>query len=372
MTDQPEPPTKRRQRDEPQPDSTSKVGPLPIGGDKAVNAVSERLASKKARLASQPASTTIALPDLSERLGSLAHRLKASTLWKAQVDPTETLIDQPSVNFPEPRNSDHSNSAEGTVEDPGILNSSRTQRMTPEPPGDVSSPPNQASAITSSRETVAAEPKRFGIEAPHSNQVAEPSGFRLPLSDSHAFERGGSIDEARTGDHSSVSISRSDAIRVDVSTNAKNRSLSLGSSATSVDGGHGDSSNPGIVGDSRQYKSIESSHSISAIENSLRLEPSRSLESSASLIRNPRSDVYRNFSTDNIAGSGEGIGGSIAEVPSVGEAGVADGLAAGSTSEGGTIDLSRTNELLQQLVDAVRKQRGLPLPVGGPAVYPDR
>jgi hypothetical protein len=43
-----------------------------------------------------------------------------------------------------------------------------------------------------------------------------------------------------------------------------------------------------------------------------------------------------------------------------------------SPQDGVSIDLSKTNELLQQLIDAVRKQRGSSLPIGGPSVYPDR
>jgi hypothetical protein len=44
----------------------------------------------------------------------------------------------------------------------------------------------------------------------------------------------------------------------------------------------------------------------------------------------------------------------------------------GSSASTGSLDLSKTNELLQQLLDAVRKQRGASLPPGGLPVYPDR
>jgi hypothetical protein len=50
--------------------------------------------------------------------------------------------------------------------------------------------------------------------------------------------------------------------------------------------------------------------------------------------------------------------------PSIGSAAIPPG--------GGTLDLSKTNELLRQLVDAVKKQRDASLPVGGQSVYPDR
>ena len=44
----------------------------------------------------------------------------------------------------------------------------------------------------------------------------------------------------------------------------------------------------------------------------------------------------------------------------------------GSPQGGTTVDLTRTNELLQQLLDAVRKQRSSSLPSGGRSVYPER
>ncbi len=57
----------------------------------------------------------------------------------------------------------------------------------------------------------------------------------------------------------------------------------------------------------------------------------------------------------------------------IGSAPAGAGFGETSGPQGGaSIDLSKTNELLQQLVDAVRKQRGGPLPAGGPSVYPDR
>jgi hypothetical protein len=39
---------------------------------------------------------------------------------------------------------------------------------------------------------------------------------------------------------------------------------------------------------------------------------------------------------------------------------------------GGTIDLTKTNELLRQLVDLVKQRRDASLPVGGQSVYPGR
>jgi hypothetical protein len=106
--------------------------------------------------------------------------------------------------------------------------------------------------------------------------------------------------------------------------------------------------------------------------------PSRSsnpAESSMTFVRNPLSSGLRNFaisgptlpgqgdSTSDPGGIGKGPGDPASGGPTT---------ASASPQAGGSGDLSRTNELLQQLIDAVRKQRGSSLPPGGPSVYPDR
>jgi hypothetical protein len=92
---------------------------------------------------------------------------------------------------------------------------------------------------------------------------------------------------------------------------------------------------------------------------------------STNVVRNPLSAELRNFSMASAAqpehgGMAQGQGG-------IGTSPGENSFGATTSSQGGaSIDLSKTNELLQQLVDAVRKQRGSSLPVGGPSVYPDR
>ena len=90
-----------------------------------------------------------------------------------------------------------------------------------------------------------------------------------------------------------------------------------------------------------------------------------------SFVRNPLSTGFRDLSP-----SGPGPrdqGGPAPDRGGIGSDSV-DAAPGGSASPpgGSTVDLSRTNELLQQLIDAVRKQRGSSLPPGGPPVYPDR
>jgi len=88
-------------------------------------------------------------------------------------------------------------------------------------------------------------------------------------------------------------------------------------------------------------------------------------------VRNPLSSGFADFSESSQGSPAPGES-------APGQAGFGQG--AGFSSTGGasspqagtSTDLSRTNELLQQLLDAVRKQQVSYLPSGGPSVYPDR
>ncbi len=94
-------------------------------------------------------------------------------------------------------------------------------------------------------------------------------------------------------------------------------------------------------------------------------------EPSMSFVRNPLSSELKDFSLSGPALPGQG--GSASDQGGIGK-GPGEPASGGATSPQGEAsgDLSRTNELLQQLIDAVRKQRGSSLPPGGPSVYPDR
>ena len=64
----------------------------------------------------------------------------------------------------------------------------------------------------------------------------------------------------------------------------------------------------------------------------------------------------------------EGSEGS-SSLPEFGRGREEEGFGGASARGVESADLSKTNELLQQLLDAVRSQRDSALPVGGPAVY---
>ena len=94
-------------------------------------------------------------------------------------------------------------------------------------------------------------------------------------------------------------------------------------------------------------------------------------EVSMSFVRNPLSSGFR---SDSLSGSTfSGPGDSTSNPGGFGRSLDNPASAGSTTPQGGASgDLSRTNELLQQLIDAVRKQRGPSLPPGGPSVYSDR
>ncbi len=91
----------------------------------------------------------------------------------------------------------------------------------------------------------------------------------------------------------------------------------------------------------------------------------------SSMVRNPQSNDLRNLTMTMPTGPDpEGMPSGVGTQDfTLAESSAGQGF---SGTDGGSLDLSRTNELLQQLVDAVRKQQGSSLPVGGPSVYPGR
>ncbi len=95
-------------------------------------------------------------------------------------------------------------------------------------------------------------------------------------------------------------------------------------------------------------------------------------EATPTAIRAPRSDDLRNLAMASPGPSRAG-GGSADPGPG-GPAGIDRefGAAASAAGGGASVDLSRTNDLLQQLLDAVRRSGGPSMPPGGPSVYPGR
>ena len=101
-----------------------------------------------------------------------------------------------------------------------------------------------------------------------------------------------------------------------------------------------------------------------------RLNPAISAEPLMSLVRNPLSSDLRDFSMARpLPEGGSGTSSERAGMRNSGE----NAFGQANSQHGGTpVDLSKTNELLQQLIDVVRKQRGSSLTIGGPSVYTDR
>ena len=91
---------------------------------------------------------------------------------------------------------------------------------------------------------------------------------------------------------------------------------------------------------------------------------------SPEFVRNPASSDLRAMSQ---AGPGQSAQVGSALRAGYGQSTVDPGPDGSASPQGGpAVDLSRTNELLQQLIDAVRKPRGGSLPLGGASIYPER
>lgn len=89
-------------------------------------------------------------------------------------------------------------------------------------------------------------------------------------------------------------------------------------------------------------------------------------------VRNPFASGLRNLSPADPGFPGAGGASSGLDATGIGS-GPGEHAFGGANSPGGaSADLSKTNDLLRQLIDAVRRQRDASLPVGGPSVYPDR
>jgi hypothetical protein len=96
-------------------------------------------------------------------------------------------------------------------------------------------------------------------------------------------------------------------------------------------------------------------------------------EGSSIAVRNPFGSGLSHSSTAPQDFPGTGARGAGLEATGTGVGSGEPSFGGAATSQGGqTIDLSKTNELLRQLLDAAKKQRDASLPVGGQSVYPGR
>jgi hypothetical protein len=101
--------------------------------------------------------------------------------------------------------------------------------------------------------------------------------------------------------------------------------------------------------------------------------PATRAEGSSVAVRNPLASGMGHFSTAPQDLPGPGAQGAGLEATGAGAGSGSTSFGGASMSQRGeSTDLSKTNDLLRQLVDAVKKQRDASLPVGGQSVYPGR
>ncbi len=330
--------------------------------DKA-KAVSALLASKRAAFDRPSERPRISLPDISRSPGEVSRRLNARTGSQAKLELPRTSLDAPPVRLPEDGPvADRTRVDAPSSEMPGIA----PQRSSPEtsPVGDgVGSPAvgdrPQSMPASAKSNAGAASPStlisaRANASSPGFSQPGlvndprqRPTGTGDGIDPRPGPIRGGAAVEAPS------SLVSSRTVNVDLPREPDGASHSSGPQRSTDEPGNGAGRvGHGMMGDRPQ-----------AVD--------RRSESSTIFVRNPLSADLRNASmaSPDFPESGGG---------QAGQGGPGKGpdqnvLTAMTASQGGpSIDLSKTNELLQQLIDAVRKQRPSSLPIGGPSAYPDR
>jgi hypothetical protein len=373
-----DPPSRRTESTTTEGDFSSSPDLGPGAKDLAIKAVSGLLSSNKDALARPSSQPPFPMADLSGSLGELARRLKKPEDLRAKIEMPGISLDHPYVKFPDPVEKERSMAVEAAPDQPSPAGTASGSHPAAQA---VSGPdsPTVSREVSPSHVGTTIEPDRGVSQGSHSPKDDDVSDSRLPVPISHSIEREASIEPSGQGDHSIARVARmvdgaaprADSGRVNNGERTARQSETVAISGTSAVDRLREPDSPKDSGPPRPSEEIGSSGPSPAIRGGDRTDSARSLDSSASSVRNPLSADLRNFSMANLAGpdnggtaSGLGDAGASQAEPSVGSS--------PSMSEGGAIDLSRTNELLQQLVDAVRKQRSSSLPVGGPSVYSDR
>ena len=318
----------------------------------AIKAVSGLLSAKKTAFNRPSNSAQITLPDVSGSMGDIARRLKTPPSPRANFDLPRTSLDAPPVKLP----------------DGGPVDGPRSDGLSP---GEVSR--IEPSGGAHSSPIVGAN----GISTPAVRDVSPPISAAAKPSESIQGVHpswGGDNPRRRESGVADGIASQLDSIRVGPLEPPVDRSSSSASSrAVAVDlprepGG------ASTATDSRhpvEAPGLGSRHSGSGETADLPHNSARHADSSMSFIRNPLSADLRNFSMASPVLPERNGGPS--DHGGMGISSNQNAFGAAATQQGGSsIDLSKTNELLQQLVDAVRKQRASSLPVGGPSFYPDR
>jgi hypothetical protein len=340
--------------------------------DEAIDAVAELLSSKKEALARPSNQPPIHLADLSGSLGVPGHRLKNPPADRANVEMPGTRLDPPDFRFPDLSESHRSKSDEAPSDPPSpIVTSMGSQPATTD---QASTSLNREVAPSQVEPTTKAE---LGLAIGDSiSRDGKVSNSRLSVTVSHSIEHGTSGESSIGTDHMidreaqpvEGTVPGSGSIRNERGTEVVPPPKNVAIPGISTFDQLRESEDSKNSSEALASPKFGTDRSNPAVKSDVRSGPTRSLGTS---VRNPLSEDLRNFSMVNLSGSESGDPASSLGASDHGKAEASAGQSP-SMSEGGAVDLTRTNDLLQQLIDAVRKQRSSSVPVGGSSVYPDR
>ena len=340
--------------------------------------ISGLLTGKKAVLDRPSASAEVTFPDVSRSLGEILLRSKDRSDPRSRFDASSIALDPPPIKLPDGGLPDGSNHVDHPREARrGVVSLS----------GEHSSPMIEANVGSTpvGRDVAPAPPSKTvgssgGVsESSKPGKVVDP---RIVAQTVRPIAGGRTFPPGKDGDPDShhdtgltvglASRSETQGI-VGVGQNPDQKEVLFSSKAFAVglpreSGGVKATSGSRILTD---LQGVGASVSRSEITVNHESRSASHTEPSTTLVRYPLSSDLRNFSLASTPHQG----GTGPFPDQVGKGREFDDDSFGRTTspQGGTsIDLSKTNELLQQLIDAVRKQRGSALPIGGPSVYPDR
>jgi hypothetical protein len=344
--------------------------------EEAIKAISGHLTEKKAVLARPSGLAKIAFPDMSSSLGEIIRRSKDLTNQRPEPEVSSSFLDPPPVRLPDASPPDGSSHIDHPREERlGVATSMGGHSSSMITANGSSTPVGRGVTPASSPASQSAGSSGGVSEASKQENVVDP---RIASQRAKRVAGGGLVALGSAGDNHprpepGLAL-RSDATSVvGEEPHTKLKGSSLSSKVTLVDL----PPESGGLKTTKELRTLSDLHVVGArasrSEFTVDHESSSASHAgpSAISVRNPLSSDLRNIS---LASSALTEGTRNLSDHGGKRRGFLDDSSDRTTSprDGTSIDLSKTNELLQQLIDAVRKQRDSSLPIGGPSVYPGR
>jgi len=338
----------------------------------AAKAVSDALARNQPALDKLAAPASIRPPDFPARLEAIARRLADGPASRVRFNAPETSLRPPAVTVPEGPSVEAPKADEGP---PADLSRVTPTVEVPLAPGPTSVIPSLA--VESFRPTLEVATRGDAVAGPGRSTVGGDDSTSRIASPTWNVPRGdGSANPPSSGDLSARSegVAAADlavppgSLRVDRTVGASAASLfARGSDPPSF-----------FAAESRGDSNGDPWQDLSTAPGSIPTAESRD-EMSGPQGRTVGVRASLTVGSRGLATTDSGLPGGVGgDSPKFGGSGSDSGGDApgssGSTPSqaGGAIDLSKTNELLQQILEAVRRQRDPALPAGGSSVYAGR